>query len=693
MEEKRYQKIFEPYKLPTGDVLKNRIIYPNAQQTYVVGPETYPTFPMIDDMAEFCYSGASLMCVGQFDPRGGGAAPGKHTKKKIGFPQFDYEDPGTWNYLSQQAYAAHFYHTKLLVKIAPAFPQGYSYWGGDAGSLFPASDDPRLRKPVRGMNDFQKKKAQFTLEEMKKRCAPKEMIQEVIQDLVDLCKMYKQAGWDGISFRADRFIDACTNVRDDEYGGEIENRGRFQLELYTAIKEACGEEFIIEIALMGNSPYGHDAIIPHGYTEEEFIRFVKLVEPVIDICEVREQSGVGYQCCNWNSEKTVHPCVQWAKDLRAAGFAKTIAVNGGFTDADDIEAILREGTIDLVSCGRAFRAEPRFMQKLETQGKEVPAPCVRCNKCHGDPTKPMIASCAVNPKNALANHIPVIDKPAIRSKKVAVIGGGPIGMRAACFAAEKGHDVTLFEKEPELGGKVRYYGSLYKMQWAMNDYKDWLIGELDRRGVKVVLNCAPDPEDIKAQGFEAVIACTGSLEKRPPVEGADAPGVWQDQDVYMGKAEIGDKVVVVGGGTVATETAMHLASLGKDVTVLTRSFVLMPKEARPHGPHTQFEFIDPKLGYGGVGAAWFIYDNLKPIYEVTTTKITPNSVTYVDQEGKETTIECDSVVVSGGYEPCVDEAMKYATCTPQFLTAGDCDYKSDQLISGNTGAWGASVLL
>lgn len=266
-------------------------------------------------------------------------------------------------------------------------------------------------------------------------------------------------------------------------------------------------------------------------------------------------------------------------------------------------------------------------------------------------------------------------------------------MRAACFAAEKGHDVTLFEKEGELGGKVRYYGRLYKMQWCMEDYRLWLIGELDRRGVKVVLNCEPDPADIKAQGFEAVIACTGSLEKRPPVEGADDPKVWQDQDVYTGKAEIGDKVVVVGGGTVATETAMHLASLGKDVTVVTRSQVLMPKEARPHGPHTQFEFIDPKLGYGGVGAAWFIYDNLKPVYEVTTTKVTPTSVTYIDADGKETTIECDSVVVSGGYEPLGGEAMKYAACTDEFYVAGDCDIRSSELTSGNQQAYGAVMML
>ncbi|MBE6017346.1 MAG: FAD-dependent oxidoreductase [Lachnospiraceae bacterium] len=689
-----YKKIFEPYQLKTGDVLKNRIIYPNAQQTYVVGPEEWPTPAMIDDMMEFGYSGASLMCFGQFDEHGGGAVPNKHTGKKSEMPGFDYSLPGTWNYLSQTAFAAHCRHTKLLVKLAPAFPKGYSYWGGDAASLFPPiENDPRLRRAKSGMNDFMHKRPTMTMEEMKARIAPKEMIKDVIQDLVDLCKRYKKAGWDGMSFRADRFIDAATNIREDEYGGEIENRGRFQLELYTAIKEACGKDFIIEIALMGNSPYGHDGLIPHGYSEEEFIRFCMLVEDVVDIVEVREQSGVGYQCCGYNSTLHDHPCLKWAEDLRNAGFKGTIAVNGGFADPVEMEEILEKGVVDFISIGRALRAEPRFIQKLRTEGKEQPTPCLRCNKCHCEPSKPIIAGCAVNPRNALANHLPVIEKPTDHPKKVAVIGGGPIGMRAACMAAEKGHDVTLFEKDEALGGKTRFYAPLYKAQWPMDRYRLWCIDELDRRGVKVRLNCAPEPEELTAEGFDAVIACTGSKEKRPPIQGADAAGVWLDQDVYEGKAELGQNIVIVGGGTVATETAMYLASIGKNVTILTRAYTLMRNEARPHGPFTQFEFIDPEKGYGGVGSAWGIYDNLKPVYEVTTTMITPKSVSYVDSDGIETVIECDSVVVSGGYEPLTGEALKYGTCTDEFYMAGDCDIRSSELMSGNLQAYGAVVLL
>ncbi|MCC8121804.1 MAG: FAD-dependent oxidoreductase [Oscillospiraceae bacterium] len=609
------------------------------------------------------------------------------------FTAFDYSDDRTFNYVAQAGEVAHMYGTKLLVKIAPSFPQGTSYGGGDVNSMFPVPDDERLKMPSRGLADFAKKRGKiFTQEEMVARICPKEQLKDVIQEVVDMCVKYKKAGWDGMSYRADRYIDAATNLRTDEYGGEVENRGRFPLELFTAVKEACGQDFLIEIAMMGNSPYGHDGKIPHGYTEEEFIRFVRMVEDVVDIVEVREQNGVGYQCLGYNSTLHDHPCLGYAKHLRQAGFTGTIAVNGGFNDPDEMEAILADGIVDLISTGRTFRAEPRFVDKLRSGGAEFPTPCLRCNKCHGNPNAPQICGCSVNPKNMMTHRLPAILPPPGRSKKTAIIGGGLIGMRTACFAAERGHTVTLFEKTNELGGKARYYAPLYPQQWPMERYRQWLIDEVARRGVQVRLNCAPNPEELKAENFQAVIACTGSREKRPPIQCADAPGVWWDEDVYEGRAEVGENVVIVGGGMVASETAIYLARLGKQVTILTRQEILMLSDARPHGPHNSFEIILPELGYGNVGGAWAIYDNLKPIYYATTKKITPTGVTYV-KNGQEHMIPCDTVIVSGGYEPCLDEALRYADCTQEFYIAGDVEKQSSSLEEGNRRGYGKACLL
>jgi NADPH-dependent glutamate synthase beta subunit-like oxidoreductase len=173
---------------------------------------------------------------------------------------------------------------------------------------------------------------------------------------------------------------------------------------------------------------------------------------------------------------------------------------------------------------------------------------------------------------------------------VAVIGGGPIGMRTALFAAERGHQVTLFEKDGQLGGKMGYYSAIYPQKWPFKRYLDWMVDEMGRRGVTDIrLNTEISPEELKAAGYDAVFACTGSHEKRPPIEGADAPGVYLDEDIYFGKVDAGQKVVIVGGGSVASETAMYLASLGKDVTILTRQEILMKGEFRIRGPHMAFE--------------------------------------------------------------------------------------------------------
>ena len=709
-----YEKIFRPCALKNGVVLKNRLIYPNAQQSYITGTESSPNEAMIADLAEFCRSGASLMNFGHFGNLGGGAAAhtGDEKKKnqlrmmdpayKKEYPEqapfFDYDDARTWNMVAQIGETAHMFGTKLLVKMAPSFPKGVTYDGGDAKTLFPAPvGDDRLASWQEIEDAFPHifpwaaKSTNMTVEQMKARIATKEQIRTAIEETARMCQIYQHFGWDGVSMRGDRFIDASTNLREDEYGGCVENRGRLLLEAFQKIKETCGPDFIIEVAMPGEAPYGHDAQLPHGYTEEEAIRFLKMVEPYMDLVEIRERSGCGYQNHGYNSQLTKHHCLVYAKDLRDAGFKGTIAVNGGFNDPDDMEQILADGVVDLISCGRTFRAEPNFMGKLRSGGKEVPTPCLRCNKCHGPESG--VCGCSVNPKDAMIHRIPSIIPAAGRSRKVAVIGGGPIGMRAACFAAERGHQVTIFEKDSRLGGKVGYYGALYPQKWPLERYLSWMTGELKRRGVTDIrLNTEPKPEDLKAEGFDAVLACTGSHEKRPAIEGADTKGVWLDEDVYFGHVVPGDKVVIVGGGSVATETAMYLASLGKDVTILTRQEVLMKGEFRIRGPHMAYEVIEPELGYGGIGGAWVKYGNLKPVYRAVTRKITPTSVTY-EKGGSEVTIQADTVIVSGGYSAYADEAMRYAECTKEFYIIGDADKNCTSLMEGNRRAYGLVSLL
>ncbi len=721
-----YKNVFKPLVLRNGVVLKNRICYSNGQQTFSASPSNGPDELMMTDLAMFARSGASLMSWGHFGSMGGGAAPrpkmeidkkairasGKRVVTDSPFPgpgtaaAYDYSDGRTWNMIGQAAQTAHLYDTRILVKLGAAFPKGKCLNGieeFDERLIFPlptAEKDIRFTVPNDAtsnpmytvwMGIVGAGEKAPTMEQLKAKIATKEEIHDAIEDVVDMCQRYKNAGFDGMSIRGDRWgVNACTNIREDEYGGEIEGRGRFMLELFTKIKEVCGPKFLIEVVMPGDSTHGHDGQLPHGYTEEEFIRLMRLLEDVIDIVEIREPIGCGYQCLGYNSQLHSHVSAGIAKDLRAAGFTKAIAVNGGYHDPDEMEEILAEGSVDLISTVRSFRAEPNFMEKLRSGGAEAPTPCIRCNKCHGSYEGRNV--CSVNPKDSLNHRIPLIVNAPKRSKKVAVIGGGLIGMRTACLAAERGHHVTVFEKDSKLGGKAAYYSPIYPGLWPINRYLNWLIGETERRGVEVRLNTAPEPEDLKQEGYEAVIACTGSQEKRPPIKGADAPGVWKNEDIYYGNVEPGNQVVIVGGGVVSTETAMYLASRGKDVTVLSRQEILMKNCFYPHGPYFGNLLYVPELGYGREGPCWTKYDNLKPIYNAFTKKITPHSATYV-KDGKEQTIEADTVLVSGGFEPLLDEAMRYSEITPEFYTAGDVRFDCSCLMQGNYTAYGRAIML
>lgn len=607
------------------------------------------------------------------------------------FQNYDFDDPKILNLITHCSQLTHMYGAKAIIRLGAsgvAWPKGRSYRGGNSSAYtIPPERIANFGKPF-GFPP----PPPVNRDDWRDKCATKEEIHAVIDALVEMCRKYKACGFDGMSFRCDRFLDADTNIRQDEYGGDVVNRGRFLLELFEKVKKVVGKDFIIEANIIANSDHGHDGELPHGYTAEEARTFLKAAEPFIDYVQFRERLNTGYQCLAYNSKPGVHPILELAKELKASGFKRPVAVNGGFTDPDEMEAALESGACDLIATSRTFLADPLFIKKI-TSGTAKPTPCLRCNKCHHHIADLWITGCSVNPRASLSHRLVGELKKPLQSKKVAVIGGGPIGMRTACFAAENGHNVTIFEKAGYLGGKLKY-ADLFSFKWTFKKYREWLIGEVERLGIEVKLNTEPTPEEIESAGFDVVIACTGSVAKRPPVEGADADGVWTPDDVIQERAELGQKVVVVGGAEVATETAMYLADIGKDVTIITREDTLAKREARAGGLHNVHEVHFPDLGYGVLGPVWCIYDNLSPVFQAQTTKVTPNSVTYISKDGEEVTVDCDSVVVTGGYAACIESALKYGTCASEFYLAGDVEAdKKGCLQQGNLTALGVANML
>ena len=320
-----------------------------------------------------------------------------------------------------------------------------------------------------------------------------------------------------------------------------------------------------------------------------------------------------------------------------------------------------------------------YMKKIRSGRGDDIVPCIRCNKCHtrfGDPD----AGCSVNPLFYLSldlnwkNQYPPVAEP----KKLAVIGGGPAGMKAALTAAERGHAVTLFEKTDRLGGQL-CHADHASFKWPLKNYKDYLIRKVHEAGIKVCLNCAPAPEEIAAEGFDAVIYAAGATPKLPPIPGADGPHCWRFLEVYGREKELGKRVVVIGGSETGVETAVHLCQQGCRVTVLTRQSRIA-HDSQPVHYREMFERLWDSLE----GFDWHT--------GVSVQSVENGLVTFLDADGAVRTIQADDVVLCGGMEPCREDAVELAKVVGYFRLAGDCS-RVGNVRTATKSAYVAAMLL
>jgi NADPH-dependent 2,4-dienoyl-CoA reductase/sulfur reductase-like enzyme len=251
----------------------------------------------------------------------------------------------------------------------------------------------------------------------------------------------------------------------------------------------------------------------------------------------------------------------------------------------------------------------------------------------------------------------MIDAPAV-SRKVAVIGGGPAGMRAAVVAAERGHKVTLYERNDFLGGQLRH-ADFASFQWPVKDYKDYLSRQMEKLGVEVLLKTRATPEMIRAKGYDVVMAATGADPVIPDIPGARENNALAPIFVY-GNNSLGENVVVIGGDVIGTQTGIYLGQNGHNVTVLTSEKKL------GHDSQPVHYFSTVQLMYEAM-------DNFSYITEVSVTGISKGKVTYVDAEGKEKSIRADNVVISAERQPRKEEAQKFYGTASRFFAIGDCD--------------------
>jgi len=377
-------------------------------------------------------------------------------------------------------------------------------------------------------------------------------IKELIESFVEAAGRAKDCGYDFVEINGahgwlfSQFLSPNTNKRIDSYGGPFENRIRFAIEVVEGIREKVGIPIIFRME--GSFPsYG-------GVSDEELVMFAKELEKA------------GVSCLHVSGSFAILPTIlprgyllQGAERIKKNVNVPIIAVGG--IDAEMAIEVIRRG-IDFVAIGRALLADPELPRKLREGRIEDIRPCTRCNDCIDRlfSLRQLSVKCSVNPE--LGRDVEM--RPAKEKKRIVVVGGGPAGMEFARVAKLRGHDVILCEASSELGGNL-IAASLPAFKADLRKYLEWLKTQVRKVGVEVRLNFRADAEKLKELSPDLVVVAVGSEPKVPDIPGIER--AYSAVDVLLDRVKVGKKVVILGGGRVGCELALHIAK-DRDVTIL-----------------------------------------------------------------------------------------------------------------------------
>ncbi|WP_312596274.1 NADPH-dependent 2,4-dienoyl-CoA reductase [Stutzerimonas nitrititolerans] len=498
-----------------------------------------------------------------------------------------------------------------------------------------------------------------------------EGIEKQIRDFVNCASLAKEAGYDGVEIMGsegyfiNQFLVAHTNHRTDHWGGSYENRMRLPVEIVRRVREAVGAEFIIIYRLSMLD------LIEGGSTWDEVVVLAKAIEQA---GATLINTGIGWHEARIPTIATKVPRAAFTKvTAKLRGEVKIPLVTTNRINTPEVaEQVLAEGDADMVSMARPFLADPDFVNKAAADRSDTINTCIGCNQACLDHTfSGKLTTCLVNPRACYETELNYIPTQSV--KKIAVVGAGPAGLSAATVAAERGHQVTLFDSASEIGGQF----NVAKRVPGKEEFYETLRyfnSKLQNSGVDLRLNTRVSAAELQAGGYDEVILATGIVPRTPDIPGVEHPKVISYLDAILQRKPVGQRVAVIGAGGIGFDVSEFITHDGESTSLDREAFwkewgIDLGLEARggvagvrpaPHAPARQVYLLQrkkSKVGNGlGKTTGWIHRTGLKNkqvqmISAVEYLKVDDEGLHLRIAEGEPQVLPVDTVIVCAGQDP------------------------------------------